>query len=473
MNLGQFFLVLRARWLTALVVLLASVALAGGISLLLPKKYTATATVIVDFKAPDPVTGALLPMLPGYLATQVDVIESHRVAVKAIKSLKLDENAALKQQFMEATNGRGNVADWAADLVANGLSVKPSKESSVLEIAYKGADPRFAAALANAFAQAYIDTNLELRVEPARQTAVWFDKRAKSLRESLEKAQAKLSVYQRAKGFTAADERVDLEMARLSELSVQYSAAQAQAADAISRQRQLNEFLARGAGPEALPDVLANPLLQNLKAQLVATEARLQQVSSQLGANHPEVKRLDADIASQREKLRDEIKVVSEGIGNQGRLAQKREAELRNAVADQKARLMKMNEGRDELTVLMREVDSAQRAYDVAMQRFTMTSLESQSNQTNVLLLTPAVEPLEPSSPKILLNMLVAAFLGTILGVGLAFARELFDGRVRSAQSVQGLPDMPLIGVLPKGGRAKLKRRRRWFSGSSATPATA
>jgi chain length determinant protein EpsF len=473
MNLGQFFLILRARWLVAVGTLVGLVALAGIVSLVLPKKYTATATVIVDFKAPDPVTGALLPMLPGYLATQVDIIESHRVAVRAVKLLKLDDSPMMREQFLEATKGRGSVTDWAADMVSQGLSVKPSKESSVLDIAYKGADPRFAAVLANAFAQAYIDTNLELRVEPARQTAAWFDERAKTLRENLEKAQARLSDYQRQKGFTAADERVDVEMARLSELSAQYSGVQGLAADALSRQRQLSEFLARGAGPESLPDVLANPLLQNLKGALVATEARLQQISSQLGANHPEVSRLEADIASQRQKLKDEIKVVSEGINNQSKLAQRREVELRSAVAEQKARLLKLNEGRDELTVLIREVDSAQRAYDVAMQRYTMTNLESQTNQTNVLLLTQAVEPREPSSPKVLLNMLVAAFLGTIAGVGLAFVMELFDARVRSVQGLGEVAGMNLIGVLPSAARVKLKRRRWGFGKQRSAPAVA
>jgi uncharacterized protein involved in exopolysaccharide biosynthesis len=235
----------------------------------------------------------------------------------------------------------------------------------------------------------------------------------------------------------------------------------------------LSEFLARGAGPESLPDVLANPLLQNLKGALVATEARLQQISSQLGANHPEVSRLEADIASQRQKLKDEIKVVSEGINNQSKLAQRREVELRSAVAEQKARLLKLNEGRDELTVLIREVDSAQRAYDVAMQRYTMTNLESQTNQTNVLLLTQAVEPREPSSPKVLLNMLVAAFLGTIAGVGLAFVMELFDARVRSVQGLGEVAGMNLIGVLPSAARVKLKRRRWGFGKQRSAPAVA
>jgi polysaccharide biosynthesis transport protein len=460
-NLGQFFLILRARWKIAVGSLLAIVLGVAGISLVLPKKYSATATVIVDFKTPDQVTGALLPMLPGYLPTQVDVIQSHRVALKVVTNLKLDQNPAIRQQFEDATKGRGSLADWMADLIARGVEVKPSKESSVLEITYSGPEPRFAATLANAFAQAYIDTNLDLRVEPARQSAGWFDERTKTLRDNLERAQAKLSEYQRSKGFTATDERLDVETARLNELSAQYSAAQGQAADALSRHRQLIEFLERGAAAESLPDVLANPLLQNLKGQLATSEARLQQLSSQLGANHPEVKRIEADIASQRQKLQDEIKLVSDGISNQARLAERRRNELRSAVAEQKTRVLQLNEGRDELTVLVREVDSAQRAYDAAMTRFTQTNLESQTTQTNVVMLSQAVEPLEPSSPKVLRNLLIATFLGTLLGVGLAFALEFYDPRVRSETELTESLALPLLGVIQSSSWAK-GRRRRW-----------
>jgi protein tyrosine kinase modulator len=459
MNLMQFFSILKARWKAALGTLLLILLSAAVVSLVLPKKYSATATVIVDFKAPDQVTGALLPMLPGYLPTQVDVIESHRVALKVVRNLKLDQNPALRDQFEEATQGRGSLADWAADLIARGLDVKPSKETSVLEITYAGPEPRFAATLANAFAQAYIDTNLELRVEPARQTAAWFDERAKRLRADLEHAQAKLSEYQRSKGFTATDERVDVEMARLNELSTQYSAVQAQAADSLSRQRQLSEFVARGAAPESLPDVLANALLQNLKGQLVASEARLQQLSSQLGTNHPEVKRIEADIATQRQKLKEEIKVVSDGISNQAKLAERRENELRSAVAEQKARVLRLNEGRDELSVLVRELDSAQKAYDVAMTRFAQTNLESLTTQTNVLLLSQAVEPLEPSSPKLIRNLIIATFLGTLLGIGLAFVVEFYDSRVRSERDLTEAVGVPVLGVIPSAARGRVKRR--------------
>jgi succinoglycan biosynthesis transport protein ExoP len=75
--------------------------------------------------------------------------------------------------------------------------VVPARESSVIALSYRAPDPRFAAALANAFVQAYIDTALELRTDPARQYAAFFDTRSKEARDVLEKAQARLTAFQR------------------------------------------------------------------------------------------------------------------------------------------------------------------------------------------------------------------------------------------------------------------------------------
>jgi chain length determinant protein EpsF len=322
-------------------------------------------------------------------------------------------------------------------------------------------DPQFAAVIANAFADAYIKTNLELRVDPARQTAAFFDEQLKILRENLERTQSRLSEYQRQKGYSSADERLDVESSRLAELSAQYTITQAQAADALSRQRQLSDFLSRGANPESLPDVLANPLVQNLKAQLAASEARLEQISSGLGSNHPEVRRLKADIEQQRARLTEEITTAATAIKNVSRIAERRESELRQAVADQKARLMRLNQGRDEMAVLMKEVESAQRAYDTASMRFTQTNLESQTSQTNISVLTRAIPPIEPSSPRLLLNTFLSVFLGTMLGVGVVLFVELIDRRVRSTTELAQAVQAPMLGVLLRDSGAR-RRIPRW-----------
>jgi chain length determinant protein EpsF len=468
MTFSQFLLILLARWKAILLTLLVVSIGTLTVSMLLPKEYTATTSLVVDFKGMDPVLGVMLPaqLMPGYMATQIDIINSHKVAVDVVKTLRLTDNPAARQQWQKETDGRGSPQDWLADVLLKRLDVKPSRESNVLQISWSGADPQFASALANAFADAYIKTNLELRVEPARQTAAFFGEQLKILREHLEQAQSRMNEHQRQKGYSSADERLDVESARLAELSAQYTLTQAQAADASSRQRQLADFLARGADPDSLPDVLADPVVQNLKVQLAASEARLEQISSQLGSNHPEVRRLKADIDQQRSRLRDEISTASNAIGNAARIAQRREAELRQVVGEQKTRLMELNRGRDEMAVLIKEVELAQRAYDTAAQRFTQTNLESQTSQTNISVLTRAIPPIEPSSPKVVLNTILALVLGALLGIGLALVAEILDQRVRSSDDLSRQSDFPLLGELSfgrgdRGSSLRLIARRR------------
>src|SRR6267378_7387038 len=128
MSLWQFLLILRARFAMVLLILLATVATVVAASLVLPKKYTASAAVVVDVKSPDPISGTMLHamVMPGYMATQRDIITSERVADKAAQLLKVEARGLQKK-----------------------LDVKPSRESNVIEISFSASDPAFAAAAAN------------------------------------------------------------------------------------------------------------------------------------------------------------------------------------------------------------------------------------------------------------------------------------------------------------------------------------
>jgi chain length determinant protein EpsF len=440
--------------------MLFGVAVAVAISYIFSPRYRAETQVVIDFKSMDPVSGmSVMPQLiSGYLPTQFDIIQSKRVARKVVYKLKLTDNPIAKQEWMEATGGRGSMDNWLADLLLDKLDVVPTRDSSVIAIRYTSQDPQFAALIADTFAKSYIETNLELRVEPAREAASWFDEQLKVLRTNLETAQAKLSAYQREHGFSATDERADVETAKLSELTGQMVTAQAAASDAASRLRQLNEFVQRGADPRNLPDILANPLLQSMKGQLAQSEARLEMLSSQLGANHPDLQRLRADIATQKLKIRDEIGNVAAGIKNSQRIAERREAELRQAVATQKTKMLTLNKGRDEMSVLMKEAENAQRALDAANTRFTQENLQSRSSQANVMLLSPAVPPLYPRFPKLFLNIGIGLVAGLFLGLNLALLREMADRRVRSVQDITEAIDGPVLAILERSRKRLIPR---------------
>ncbi len=470
MTLPQFFSILRARWKAMALILSLAVLGTALVNYLLPRSYTSTAAVLVDVKSPDPIAGIVFPGMtsPSYMATQVDVIQSDRVSQHVVRALRLDESEPMREKWREGTKGVGNFQIWLADVLRKSLDVKPSRESNVITVAYKSADPKFATALANAYAQAYIDVSLELRVEPAKQYGRFFDERAKQLRAKVESARAKVSAFQKDKGLVGADERFDVESARLNELSTQYVALQAVNAESSGRQAQVRN------SSEQLQDVITNPVIGNLKFDLSRQESRLKELRERLGENHPNVREAQASVDETRQRVASETARVGGGVGVTNAINQSRLDKVRASLDAQRLKVLKLKDARDGLSVLVSDLDSAQRAYDAVIARSNQTELESRTTQTNVYVLNPASEPTLPASPRVTLNMLLALFIGTLLAVGAAMLMELFDRRVRSAGEVVQLLDIPLLGILSRRPRGKLFGKKEAAQATvSAAPALA
>ena len=444
MTLKQLLQAIRARWAMTLGVFLFVVAAALTVGFMSKKLYTATATVVADTKA-DPVAGVsvITPVSTGYIATQVDIISSQRVAERVVKLLKLDQIPGNIHDWQDATGGRGTPTTWLAIKLQKMLAVTPSRDSSVIEIAMSWTDPKSAAILANTFAQAYIDTDVELEVDPAKQYATWFDERSRALRADLQAKQKRLADFQAQTGIVVStDGRLDIENARLAELSSQLVAIQAQRQDSQSRQRQ-------GGDADSIPEVLQSPVIGGLKAELARSEAKLQDVAANLGKNHPDYKTTTLEIAGLKARIAEETAKVVASLGSTTQVMMRRENDIRAALEAQKKRILDLSQQRDEVAVLQDDVVTAQKTLDAVTQRLAQSNLESQTQQTNVVLLSPAVEPLFKSSPRYSINLLMGVLLGSILSVSLAVFLDMRDRRVREDVELDQLIGAPLLGSAP------------------------
>jgi succinoglycan biosynthesis transport protein ExoP len=445
MNLHQFLLIMLARKKIILVTLAVTVLLTLGFSLVQPKTYKATASVLLNYKGVDPLTGLTMPgqLLPGYMATQMDIITSKNVALRVIDSLRLASSSAILASFNASTEGRGNVRDWLADLLLKKLEILPSRESSVVEISFKGSDPVFAASVANAFADEYQRISVQLKTEPMKKASAYFNEQTKLLRDNVENAQARLSKYQQEKGIVSLDfNRADLELGRLNELSQQLVAVQGQEIEANSRGR-----MARGGAADS-PDVANNTLIQSLRIALASAEAKLSETSQRLAPNHPQYRANKAEVDKMRSDLNSALGSVSRSLGNNAAVQRQREGELRSALAAQKVKVLELNRARDELGVLLKDMDSAQRAFDAASQRLSQTRIEASSEQADISILNPAVAPIEAFGPRVLLNTLVSVLLGTVLGVGTSLLIEMMNRPIRSAGDMKELLGVPVLGTI-------------------------
>jgi len=170
MSLNQLFTILKARRWIVLSTLAVAVVAAVMVSALLPARWMASASVLLEWKGADPSSGMLVSgqTRPEHLATQVEIIQSRNVALKVVEALKLQDSQRLQKQWRDATQGRGSLKVWIADRLLANLEAEPVRASSVVSINYAGTDPASAAAIANAFAEAYAYTNVELQQESAR-----------------------------------------------------------------------------------------------------------------------------------------------------------------------------------------------------------------------------------------------------------------------------------------------------------------
>ena len=442
MNLSHFLAVLRARWLSGVIAF--SVVLVAAILYLVfaTRVYTATASILIDVK-PDPVSSMLYGgATPSQINTQIEILRSDRVAQRVAQNLKLADLADIRAAWANAKSGL-TIQEWLTEFVEAGLDPRVSTPgSNVINIAYHSADPRFAATVANAYVQAYLETSIELRVDPAKQYSGFFTDQQKEARATLEAAQNKLSAFQREKGIIGSDDHFDLEMSRLTALTQELVAIQTARVDASTRQAAI------GSSGQ-LGEVLANGTVNGLKNDLSQAELKLQDLTSRYGDRHPQVQEARATVAELRHKLARATSDVTGSIGVDARVGRAREAEIQAAVDAQRAKVLALKETRDQVAVLQRDVDNAQHAYDQVYNRASQTNLESQNRQSNATVISQATVPSTPSSPK-LLPVLLMGFAAAIgLGLATALLLEQMDKRIRTTTDAFDFLGLPVIGIMP------------------------
>jgi chain length determinant protein EpsF len=450
MSPRQILAVLAVRWPWALAVLLLAVAATSVVSVTMLKRYTASASVMLDARTPEQVAGgtpsSFVPV--GYVATQMDLITSERVGRAVIRALGLSDDPAWREEWQRAGNGRGDYEAWLSEALAKGMSVKPSPVSNVLSIAYTSEDADQAARTANAYVKAYVDTSLELRSERVRQSSGFFDARAQELRSELDRALARLSDHQQKNGLLSGDEKLNIESARLAELNAQLLVAQSASAEVATRLRQA------GRQTDQLQEVWRNPAVAALEADVTREDVRLREIKARLGESHPQLIEQEARLSELRAKLAAEKSRAVSNVGFDNSASQNRVAQITAALEAQRAKVLRMQTQREQSVSLQRDVESAQRAYDSMQQRVNLASVESQNTQGNVTVLKNASVPIAPSSPNLVKNIGASLAVGLLLGIGLVLGLEQLDRRLRTVDDISELKQ-PMLVSLPVAAHAR------------------
>lgn len=433
---GVFFKVVP---LTLLLALLAT--------LLLPKRYEASADVIVDPIVVDPVSGVPSNInaaaFIGYVSTQADVIRSERVALGVVDKLKLNDVPYYVNKWRKANDGRP-FETFTGDLLLKDLNVRMAREGNVIKVVAFAPTAQQAADNANGFVTSYLETVAALRTTPALENSRFLDERLKFASEAVDRARDNLISFQRKSGLAVSDERLDAETKRLNDLTEQLSRIEGQVTEGRSRRDTLRENAV-----DDLPEVQESGLIRTLREEISGVEKEVQRRAATLGARHPDMVALRGELSALNTRLRTELDRFKTGVNVQMNVDGRRLAELKRQLDEQRARVLDLRGKREQMAVFQQQFDTSQENYKNLSLRMSRSDLESHNRVSNTMQLSQASPPAKPASPKLLINLA----LGLLAGLGIATALIIWRDRrlplIRNIQDVERAIDLPVLATIP------------------------
>ncbi|GHF25534.1 hypothetical protein GCM10017044_20430 [Kordiimonas sediminis] len=459
MSINQVFQILLARiWVTIITVLIG-VSVCALVVSILPEKYTATSSVILEVGDQDPVTGMAQNTARTYIQTQVNLVKSARVANKVVDRLELTRSPYFLSEYNSLNDPGIDLKGWIGKQLQENLGVWVVGGSEIIEISYTATSPTLAATVSNAFSEAYLLVDLELRVDPAKRNAQWFAAQLNKLRQNLTEAQNSLNDYQKQVGIVSMTTESQSESQSIINIESRAAAARAEASEARSMVQQFAAFLDSGGSSDSLPSFMTNPEISSLQQELGKVDAAIATLSGRVGENHPQYKAVVARRDQVTKQLAEEIEKFGLSLKARVQIAEAKSASLEDELDIEKDRMLQEKAQLDRLEAMEREVEIRKAEYDNAFRRAGTLRLEGDRAQTGVSIIEEATPPTEASFPQKRLSIAIAFAACLVLGVSISFLLEMIDRRVRSEADLILYADLKVLASIAKG-----PKKRNFFS---------
>jgi succinoglycan biosynthesis transport protein ExoP len=423
---SQVLAILQAHRRLSIFIALAVIAVTFIVVKLMPKSYTAQATVLVNYEANDPARQVPAELFASYMLTQMELIQSRDVLQTVIEKLGLTHDPDFAPAVASSV---ATPTDWAEKNLRASLNIEQGKGIELLYVSATSKDREKAAVIANAVVDAYQARERERVRNPGSGRADEYSQQLSELKAKVGVAESNFAEFRQRTGLTDVSAQNDVDTQTLNSLQQQLLAVQNQRREAESKSN----------GDQSVSTtVLGSGLIQNLKTQLATLQSQLAQLSSTLGPEHPKVVELQSQIAATKRSLSQEVQTFSNGNAGDVTSAREMEEKMQRAVDAQRAKLVNVRKMQDEGQKLQLELESAQTVYKRALDGYDQIMFASAS------VVSRAKPPLESSKPNKVLLLALGSIIGILLGmIGPLGYEILFNRRLRSRDDIErdfGIP---------------------------------
>ncbi len=480
-RLRDYWKILVPRWRLILVIFLVVFGLGASVTFRMTPLYTASATVRIESQSPPVLGGVEVPSATDdYFQTQVALLKGRALAAHVIKTLGLERHP----NFVVSVHPLDALRGWLSGTIQAGLaralalvqiappprptsppspreadlgvhprlisrylsllSVEPVPKTQLVKLSFSTIDPGFSEELANAHAAAFIRQTLETRFELTKEAREFLDKKLAELKVKVAQAEEALNRFRKTYGVVSVEGNENIVLERMMDLNKRLTEARARRIELESLSRIIKD-----KNVANLSQIIDNNLIVQLKGRVEGLEAEQARLATIYKSGHPRAMELNDQINQARQRLNLEIRNVVRTIESDYAAARAKEAALQAEADRQQQSALNLKELAVQHTLLQGELDGSRTIYANVLKRLNETSVSTDSPLSNIQIVEPAERPLGPSSPQTERNLLLAAVLGLLLGVGVAFIMEYSHSTLRNPDEVWRAIALPTLGTVP------------------------
>lgn len=446
LSFAQLLAILRARQITIWVTLVLTVLSTFALTKILTKYYTATAEIFIDYRADDPLTGRQFSAMldESYMQTQVDMIKSEGVANRVIDVTGMMSLESVKPMIEK--DGQARARSVLATQISDSLEVLLRRSSRVVELRYTSDSPARARDALNAAVQAYMDLVQQINSAPAKSRQEQYNVQLETLRHELDAIQKSITEYQQKSGIIDADERLDTGSKQLNELSSRQSAAQSLQLEANGKRRAIETTIKSGVPASEIPEIAQQRGLPELRLRLAELERQTAEIGSVFGRNHPRFKIINAERDALQQRLSRESQIALNSVLIEEHRFDQQAQALSYEIQNKQRRMLEMKKHRDVIASYQRQMESVQKIYNSAIQKYDELLMASNVNSPRLAVLRWAVAPYTHSKPKLESNLLMSLPVGLLLGLGIVFLTEMSNRRLRHIDDLERELNFKVLG---------------------------
>jgi polysaccharide biosynthesis transport protein len=451
-----------------------------------PSKFTAQVDMVIDTKKANwtqtEMASENRPVEDASVDSEIETTKSERVASLVISRLHLIEDpefieagSSLKGQIFSLLRltkeseqlSKDQLMRRVLSTLKDNLGVVRLGRSYIEQISYTSLDRDKAASIANAFADAYIEDQLQAKFEATRRASAWLEQRIGELRRQASDAYRTVQDFKSENSIIiGVDGKLASEL-ELDQLGIALAKARADTSQAKAKLDRISRVMEQRTDKESLnipdpvvTDALSNPVITRLRQQFLDDQNKESEWSARYGPDHQAARNLRGEMAALQRAIWDEISRIAESYKSELQIAKSQE----EAIDKRMTEVFKNSAATRQSQVHLRELETAANSYrgiyETFLSRFTQSVQQQSFPSTEARVVTAASPPFSPSSPKIALTLALATLCGLGLGLMSAVAREQLNRRIHTRAEIEKLLGINCLAILPAFKQKKTRLRK-------------